>query len=254
MFHFCRKESTQNVFLTWEIEFFGTYDRKDQKRKIVSHIQRPKHFRLFQRCLLFGLCQCMSHIPNPVSHRCNLHQANEKLRKVLIEMIHCTISTEELIGQKINATSKQTTNQRSSNANKDAQESGVWMLVTVHDDRRSFFTWKVEMLTLSWCFRFRGAGADPPALWESAGFRVSHQSWGRRSSSECLQQTASHCGHTPGAAQPGQHSGTGGNTHLTHSSQLLRGVWLQTSTSTVTDTTHLIWLLQKASDQCKLNS
>uniref|UniRef100_A0A3Q3MWM4 Pericentrin n=1 Tax=Labrus bergylta TaxID=56723 RepID=A0A3Q3MWM4_9LABR len=60
--------------------------------------------------------------------RCNLHQANEKLRKVLIEMIRCTIATEELIGQKISArtkTSEQATHQRNSTANKDAQQSGV---------------------------------------------------------------------------------------------------------------------------------
>ncbi|XP_065822477.1 pericentrin isoform X2 [Labrus bergylta] len=58
--------------------------------------------------------------------RCNLHQANEKLRKVLIEMIRCTIATEELIGQKISArtkTSEQATHQRNSTANKDAQQS-----------------------------------------------------------------------------------------------------------------------------------
>ncbi|KAM6968416.1 pericentrin [Tautogolabrus adspersus] len=58
--------------------------------------------------------------------RCNLHQANEKLRKVLIEMIRCTIATEELIGQKISArtkTSEQATHQRNSTSHKDAQQS-----------------------------------------------------------------------------------------------------------------------------------
>ncbi|XP_041668237.1 pericentrin isoform X2 [Cheilinus undulatus] len=58
--------------------------------------------------------------------RCNLHQANEKLKKVLIDMIRNMIATEELIGQKISArtkTSEQTTNRRKSTGNKDAQES-----------------------------------------------------------------------------------------------------------------------------------
>ncbi|XP_074547801.1 pericentrin [Halichoeres trimaculatus] len=65
---------------------------------------------------------------NAKEERCNLHQANEKLRKVLIEMIRCTIATEELIGQKISPrakTSEQATNQRSPAANQDAQESGI---------------------------------------------------------------------------------------------------------------------------------
>ncbi|XP_074517504.1 pericentrin isoform X8 [Sebastes fasciatus] len=60
--------------------------------------------------------------------RRKLHQANEKLRKVLIEMIRSTIATEDLIGQKISArgkTSEQPTRQRSSTGNKDAQESGI---------------------------------------------------------------------------------------------------------------------------------
>ncbi|KAM6917864.1 pericentrin isoform 2-T2 [Lycodopsis pacificus] len=60
--------------------------------------------------------------------RRKLHKANEKLRKVLIEMIRSTITTEDLIGQKISAraqTSEQATRQRSSTGNKDAQESGI---------------------------------------------------------------------------------------------------------------------------------
>lgn len=59
--------------------------------------------------------------------RRKLQQANEKLRKVLIEMIRCTITTEDMIGQKISGktqTSGQATLQRSSAGNKDAQESG----------------------------------------------------------------------------------------------------------------------------------
>uniref|UniRef100_UPI0037E7F2AE pericentrin isoform X2 n=1 Tax=Semicossyphus pulcher TaxID=241346 RepID=UPI0037E7F2AE len=60
------------------------------------------------------------------AERSKLHQANEKLKKLLIEMIRSTITTEELIGQKISArtkTSEQAPHQRSSTANKDAQES-----------------------------------------------------------------------------------------------------------------------------------
>ncbi len=59
--------------------------------------------------------------------RRKLDQANEKLRKVLIEMIRTTIATEDLIGQKISAgakTSEQATLQRSSMGSKDAKESG----------------------------------------------------------------------------------------------------------------------------------
>ncbi|KAL6105456.1 pcnt [Pungitius sinensis] len=60
--------------------------------------------------------------------RRKLHQANEKLRKVLIEMIRCTITTEDMIGQKISGkaqTSGQPTLHRSSAGNKEAQESGI---------------------------------------------------------------------------------------------------------------------------------
>ncbi|XP_062413118.1 pericentrin isoform X11 [Pungitius pungitius] len=60
--------------------------------------------------------------------RRKLHQANEKLRKVLIEMIRCTITTEDMIGQKISGkaqTSGQATLHRSSAGNKEAQESGI---------------------------------------------------------------------------------------------------------------------------------
>lgn len=64
----------------------------------------------------------------PFFPRRKLDQANEKLRKVLIEMVRSTIATEELIGQKISArakTSEQATLQRSSPGNKDTQESGL---------------------------------------------------------------------------------------------------------------------------------
>ncbi|MED6286560.1 hypothetical protein CHARACLAT_007257 [Characodon lateralis] len=58
--------------------------------------------------------------------RSKLHNANEKMRKVLIEMLCSVIATEELIGQKI-STRIQTNEQkvqRSSTGNKD-QESGI---------------------------------------------------------------------------------------------------------------------------------
>ncbi|XP_078134423.1 pericentrin isoform X2 [Sander vitreus] len=58
--------------------------------------------------------------------RRKLHQANEKLKKVLIEMIRSTIATEDLIGQKITARAKTSSNHRkSSTGNKDVQESGI---------------------------------------------------------------------------------------------------------------------------------
>ncbi|XP_056151383.1 pericentrin [Lampris incognitus] len=60
--------------------------------------------------------------------RLELHQANEKLRKVLLEVIHSTVTTEELIGQGINVRAKiseQATNQNSSSVNRDTLESGV---------------------------------------------------------------------------------------------------------------------------------
>uniref|UniRef100_A0A3B4ULN8 Pericentrin n=1 Tax=Seriola dumerili TaxID=41447 RepID=A0A3B4ULN8_SERDU len=60
--------------------------------------------------------------------RRKLHKANEKLGKVLIEMLRSTVATEELIGQKISArtkTSQQATHQRSSSGMKDPQESGI---------------------------------------------------------------------------------------------------------------------------------
>ncbi|XP_041809392.1 pericentrin isoform X2 [Chelmon rostratus] len=66
-----------------------------------------------------------------------LDQANEKLRKVLIEMVRSTIATEELIGQKISArakTSEQATLQRSSPGNKDTQESGISVADFSSDD------------------------------------------------------------------------------------------------------------------------
>ncbi|XP_027130303.1 pericentrin isoform X5 [Larimichthys crocea] len=69
--------------------------------------------------------------------RRKLDQANEKLRKVLIEMIRGTIATEELIGQKISArakTSEQTNHRRSSAGNKDPQESGISVADLSSDD------------------------------------------------------------------------------------------------------------------------
>ncbi|KAJ3613831.1 hypothetical protein NHX12_020077, partial [Muraenolepis orangiensis] len=60
--------------------------------------------------------------------RLQLHQANEKLRKVLLEVMRSTVATEELIGQKVNVgprKSQQPTNHRSSTVNSEAQESGV---------------------------------------------------------------------------------------------------------------------------------
>ncbi|KAG7229208.1 hypothetical protein INR49_013151 [Caranx melampygus] len=60
--------------------------------------------------------------------RHKLHKANEKLGKVLIEMLRSTVATEEIIGQKISArikTSQQATHQRSSAGMKDPQESGI---------------------------------------------------------------------------------------------------------------------------------
>ncbi|CAL8285441.1 unnamed protein product [Lota lota] len=60
--------------------------------------------------------------------RLKLHQANEKLRKVLLDVIRSTVATEELIGQKINVgprKSQQSANHRSSTGNSEAQQSGV---------------------------------------------------------------------------------------------------------------------------------
>ncbi|CAN9502418.1 unnamed protein product [Ophioblennius macclurei] len=58
-----------------------------------------------------------------------LHHANDKLKKVLIEMLHSIIATEELIGQKISARTKTSdpkpTQQRQSTGNKDAKESDL---------------------------------------------------------------------------------------------------------------------------------
>ncbi|KAM7376064.1 hypothetical protein PAMP_005812 [Pampus punctatissimus] len=65
-------------------------------------------------------------LQNAKEERRNLHQANDKLKKVLIEMLRSTIATEELIGQKISTrtkTSEQAAHQRSSTGNKD--ESGI---------------------------------------------------------------------------------------------------------------------------------
>ncbi|XP_070699119.1 pericentrin [Pempheris klunzingeri] len=64
--------------------------------------------------------------------RHKLQKANEKLGKVLVEMVRCTIVTEELIGQKITARAK--TSERSSTGNKDAQESGISVADLTSDD------------------------------------------------------------------------------------------------------------------------
>lgn len=53
----------------------------------------------------------------------------------------------------------------------------------------------------------RGPRAHPNALWESAGSRWWAQSWWRRSSSECLQQTSSHSGYTARAVKPSKYTG-----------------------------------------------
>ncbi|KAM4625822.1 pericentrin [Polymixia lowei] len=60
--------------------------------------------------------------------RQELHQANEKLKKVLLEVVRSTIATEELIGQRINVgarKSEQAPNQKSSAGNRDTLASGV---------------------------------------------------------------------------------------------------------------------------------
>lgn len=59
--------------------------------------------------------------------RHNLDQANEKFKKVLIEMIRGTIAIEELIGQKLNARAKMSEeSQGNLTGNKDSQESGLF--------------------------------------------------------------------------------------------------------------------------------
>lgn len=68
-----------------------------------------------------------------VSHFClfprrKLDQANEKLKKVLIDMIRSTIATEDLIGLKISSRAKpseRATHLGSQTGNKDSQESGL---------------------------------------------------------------------------------------------------------------------------------
>uniref|UniRef100_A0A3Q3AKC5 Pericentrin n=1 Tax=Kryptolebias marmoratus TaxID=37003 RepID=A0A3Q3AKC5_KRYMA len=65
-----------------------------------------------------------------------LHGANEKLSKVLIEMLRSVTATEELIGQKIDirtTRNKLVTQRRSSAGNKDAQESGISVLDVTED-------------------------------------------------------------------------------------------------------------------------
>lgn len=59
--------------------------------------------------------------------RHKLYQANDKLKKVLIEMLRSTVATEELIGKKVNTRSnisEEATHQRSSLGKNDVQESG----------------------------------------------------------------------------------------------------------------------------------
>ncbi|XP_017270711.1 pericentrin isoform X2 [Kryptolebias marmoratus] len=68
--------------------------------------------------------------------RHRLHGANEKLSKVLIEMLRSVTATEELIGQKIDirtTRNKLVTQRRSSAGNKDAQESGISVLDVTED-------------------------------------------------------------------------------------------------------------------------
>lgn len=55
-----------------------------------------------------------------------MDQANEKFKKVLIEMIRGTVAIEELIGQKLNARAKKSEeSQGNLTGNKDSQESGL---------------------------------------------------------------------------------------------------------------------------------
>lgn len=59
--------------------------------------------------------------------RHNLDHANEKFRKVLIEVIRSTIATEELIGHKLNARAKMCEeSQGSSTGKKNSPESGLF--------------------------------------------------------------------------------------------------------------------------------
>lgn len=61
--------------------------------------------------------------------RHNLDRANEKFKKVLIEMIHGTIAIEELIWQKLNARAKMSEDSRGNLiGSKDSQESGLFLL------------------------------------------------------------------------------------------------------------------------------
>lgn len=54
-------------------------------------------------------------------------RANEKFKKVLIEMIRGTIAIEELIGQKLNARAKMSEeSQGDLTGNKDSKESGLF--------------------------------------------------------------------------------------------------------------------------------
>lgn len=60
--------------------------------------------------------------------RHKLYRANEKLSKVLIDMVRGTVATEELIGQKISAKTV-TSHQKSSVGIKDSEESGVFNVI-----------------------------------------------------------------------------------------------------------------------------
>lgn len=56
-----------------------------------------------------------------------MDHANEKFKKVLIEMIRGTIAIEELIGQKLNARAKMSEDSQGNlTGNKDSQESGLF--------------------------------------------------------------------------------------------------------------------------------
>ncbi|XP_034015360.1 pericentrin isoform X1 [Thalassophryne amazonica] len=69
--------------------------------------------------------------------RHKLHQANEKFRKILLDIVRSTITTEELIGQRISTrakTSKEESIQRTPSGNKNAQESGISVADLSSDD------------------------------------------------------------------------------------------------------------------------
>ncbi|KAM9354836.1 pericentrin [Pholidichthys leucotaenia] len=75
------------------------------------------------------------HMAKEEKHK--LHHTNEKLRKVLIEMLHSIMATEELIGQKLapgTKTSEAVSNQRNSPGNKETKESGISVADLSADD------------------------------------------------------------------------------------------------------------------------